>query len=358
MIGDGPRRRDARSRWERGLRRAWEEGPGPALRLVAGVFGLGAALRNAAWEVGILRPARASVPVVSVGGLTVGGSGKTPLAAELARRMSAGRTVGVVTHGFEDEIRLHRELNPAAVVAGGGERVEAVEAAARAGADVAVVDGGFQHRRLWRDADVVALSARSRTSRAHRLPAGPYREGWSALGRADAVVVVRRTGPEEGARRLALWLEAALPEAAVARCVLRPAGLRPANDAARAAAGPDPAVAVASIMYPDVFLDQLQDAGRRPGLEFVFPDHAEIDGSAARRVAEAAGDGGIVGTLKDVVKLRSTLPRRVPLWYLHERLRWEEGDGALLERMEQLVRPPPATGGGPEERRARRGTGP
>jgi tetraacyldisaccharide 4'-kinase len=275
--------------------------------------------------------------VISVGGLTVGGSGKTPLASELARRVSRGGWTAVVTHGFDDEMRVHRELAPGVAVVGGSDRLGAVEAAAAAGAELAVVDGGFQHRRLWRDADVVAVPAGATPSRARLLPAGPYREGWRALARADAVVVVRRGAPVDRARSLAAWLARAFPDAAVARCRLRPAGLGAANRAAAARPRADPAVAVASIMYPEVFLARLGETGVRPEAEWVLSDHAEPGAETVRDMAGEAGERGVVGTLKDVVKLRGALPDDVPLWCAREELVWEAGSDDLAARLADLT---------------------
>lgn len=342
------RRRDLRPWWERRVRRAWRAGPGLALRLAGGLFRAATEVRDAAWSSGVLRPDRARVPVISVGGLTVGGSGKTPLAAELARRTAPCRRAAVVTHGFVDEMRVHRDLNPEALVVGGPDRLGAVEAAAEAGAELAVVDGGFQHRRLWRDADVVAVSAGVSDAGARGLPAGPYREGWSALGRADAVVVVRRDEPEARARRLAGWAADAFPGVAVARCRLRSTGLRAANPPARGRDRPDPAVAVASIMYPEVFLARLERAGAHPEVQLVLSDHADPGDAAVRRTVRSTGERGVVGTLKDVVKLRDVLPGDVPLWCLREELVWEAGREELLARVEELAGLAGAGGYGPE----------
>jgi tetraacyldisaccharide 4'-kinase len=341
MTGDGPpaeRRSDLRGAGERWVRRRWRRGPGPLLRAASVLYGLGAGLRDALWELGVLAPERSTVPVVSVGGLTAGGSGKTPLAAELARRLAGEARIGVATHGYPDEMAVHRILNPRAVVRGHRRLGRAVAAAAAGGAGLVIVDGGFQHRRLWRDADVVAVSADvAAAGPARRLPAGPFRERWGALGRADAVVVTRREAGGGTARRLVEWLRGALPGTPVARASLRPGPLRPANPAARAADHGDPAVAVASIMYPEVFLRQLRCRGLAPDARIVLPDHGRPDRDAARRIAAAAGRRGAVGTLKDAVKLRAVLPPATPIWYMEDRVEWG-GDGqALRDRLRELT---------------------
>lgn len=337
--GHGRRRVDVRPVWERRLRRAWREGPGPLLRAVSCVYAAGTDSRRALYDAGLVRPVRTSVPVVSVGGIAAGGAGKTPLAADLARRLAlGGRRVAVVTHGYADEMGVHGTLNPDLPVVGSRDRVRAVEAAAWRGADLAVVDSGFQHRRLWRDAEIVAVGAGRSGRRPRRLPAGPYREAWGALSAADAVVVTRREASTERGEAVARWVRGRLPGVAVARCRLEPEGLRPANAAARDDDRAEPAVAVASIMNPDVFLRELRRIGISPSTEWVYPDHGAPGREESAEILAEAGERGVVGTLKDVVKLRARWGERTPLWYMGERLVWEEGGDALFSLLEARVR--------------------
>lgn len=344
MTGGGgaePRWTDLRTGPERRVRRAWREGPGPWLRAASVLYGVAAGLRGALWEAGVLSPARVPIPVISVGGLTLGGSGKTPLAAALARGLAPRSRVAIVTHGYPDEMDVHRTLNPGAVVRGAPDLCRAAAAAARAGAEVAVVDGGFQHRRLWRDADVVAVSVDAvRGAPRLRLPAGPYREGWAGLGRADAVVVTRRETGAGPAHRLADRLRSDLSGAVVTSAALRPGRIRPANAAARRAGSPERAVAVASIMYPEVFLRQLRRRGLELAARFVLPDHGRPGPARAARIAEAAGPRGVVGTLKDAAKLRAALAPSTPIWYLEDRLDWGPGRAALVDRLRELTARP------------------
>lgn len=328
-----PRRVDARGTWERWLRRRWREGPGSGLRCASVAYTLAADARHALYDTGVLRSRRAPIPVVSVGGLTVGGSGKTPVTADLARRLSGLAPTAVVTHGYPDEMTVHRWLVPAARITGSTDRLAAVERAAEEGARRAIVDGGFQHRRLWRDAEVVAVDAATAAATSARLPAGPYRERWSRLAAADAVVVSRREAGRGTAVRLAGWIRGRWPGTAVAVCRLRPGRLRPANEAARRADRPDPAVAVASIMNPGPFFRQLRGTGATPDVEWVFPDHGRPDAGQRAELVAAAGARGIAGTLKDVGPLREEIGGATPLWYLEERLVWEDGGHGLLRHI-------------------------
>lgn len=317
---------------EERLRRAWTGRPGPVLRAAGALFGLAAETRNLLYETGVLPCRPAPLPVISVGGLTVGGGGKTPLAAAVAGwLLAAGRRPAVLTRGFADELRVHRVLTPGAVVLGAPSRLRAAEAAARRGAHVAVLDDGFQHRRLARELDLLLVDADAliRTNR-RRFPAGPFREPLGAASRADALVVTRRSDREPSARRLAERLARRLGGRPVARCALLPGELVAANAEAAARRTPDPAVAVTGIMKPRLFLEAL---GRRwPRVEgaYTFRDHRGPDPGELAAILREAGDRGIVGTLKDAVGLA---PRcaRVPLWYLSERLAWEEGEEAIRE---------------------------
>lgn len=339
--GERPADLDLRSGPERRLRRAWREGAGPLAGAASLAYGAAAGLRGFLWDVGLLRARRTSIPVVSVGGLTVGGSGKTPLAAALADGLEErGRRPGIVTHGYEDELEVHRRLGPGRPVEGGRDRLAAVERTAARGAGVAVVDSGLQHRRLERAVEVVALGARDLRARA-RLPAGPLREGWSALGRADAVVLTRRPGDPPPPRGLPGWLRERLPDAVAAACEIRPAGLEPANRRAREATTPDPAAALASVMHPEPFFRALTERGLAPEVRVRLPDHGRPDPDRLAALTERAGSRGIVGTLKDVVKLEEPVDEATPLWHLRDEVAWTAGRSALLDRIEAILEETP-----------------
>jgi tetraacyldisaccharide 4'-kinase len=129
----------------------------PAERVFGGLVGARDILYDAGWL-----PARATpIPAVSVGNLTVGGTGKTPMAAWIARGLAArGARPAIVLRGYgDDEPLVHRVLNPEIPVVIGADRVDAVGRAAAGGATVAVLDDAFQHRRVQRAADIVLVSA-------------------------------------------------------------------------------------------------------------------------------------------------------------------------------------------------------
>lgn len=316
---------------ERRLRGAWTRPPGPALRAAAALYGAAADARTLAYDAGIAKSRRAAVPVVSVGGLTVGGSGKTPVAAALGRWLTAaGRRAAIVTRGYPDEIAVHRVLNPDALVLGHPDRLLAVREAVRRGARVAVLDDGFQHRRLARDLDIVLVDvdALVRTN-GWRLPAGPFRDDLRAVARADAAVCVRRSPAAGPSAALADALGRFLPHLAVGRCALVPDRLVPANGAAAGSANPEPAVAAAGVMKPRLFFQAIR--ARWPGVERLrtFPDHRGPGPEEVPALLAEAGDRGIVCTLKDVPRLLPEVGERTPLWYLADGVDWETGESVI-----------------------------
>lgn len=328
---------------EAALRRRWRRRPGPGWRLAGAGFRLASDLRNLLYEAGVLAERRASLPVVSVGGLTVGGSGKTPIAAEVGRWLTGrGLSVAVVTPGHPDEMEVHRRLNPAATVLGGRDRGRAVARAAAGGARVAVLDDGFQHRRLARELDILLVDAdaMSRTNR-RALPAGPFRDRFAEVGRAGVVVVSRRDRRAAPAARLSELLARRLSDTTLGRCRLAPGAPVPANAAAGSLPRAQPAVAVAGIMKPRLFFAQVRS--RWPGLGGVrtFPDHAGPDPRELESLLAAAGDRGLVCTLKDAVGLEPRIGNRTPLWILADEVRWEEGEEAVRARVAEVC-PSPA----------------
>ena len=321
---------------ERSVRSAWGH-PGSGLRALASLYGSAVDLRNLLWDAGVFRPHRARVPVVSVGGLSTGGCGKTPIAAALARHLAdAGARVAVLTAGQEDELRLHRAMNPDVPVFGGRWRIPLAEAAVQDGAGALLLDSGFQHRRLHRDLEIVACNVDQAGNR-QRLPAGPYRERFTALRRADAVLLVRRAATREQALELKQEVAGVAPRARTVEVRLRPGALRAANPAAERIERPDPAAAVAGVMWPESFFRWLDVIDVKPEHRLALPDHARYDDRTVRDIAAAAGERGLVCTRKDAVRLADLVPDLIPVWWLEEELVWGAGASRLLAGLRRVV---------------------
>ncbi|MFQ5677986.1 MAG: tetraacyldisaccharide 4'-kinase [Gemmatimonadota bacterium] len=312
---------------ERHVRTAWRRRPGAVLRALGAAYGLGAGLRNLLYDAGTLRAVRAPVRVMSVGGLTVGGSGKTPIAAHIARWLeAAGHRPAIVTRGYADELELHRILAPGSLVLGHPDRIRAIGAAAVRGATVAVLDDGFQHRSVFRELDLLLVDADAlcRTNR-RLLPAGPFRDPFARVADATIIVVTRRSSSGPYARRLAAGLRRRTGGRAVARCALQPAELRPAN---RAAVRSDlvPSTAVAGVMKPGLFFRSVQVRWPEVNRFFTFRDHHGPDDARLASIVQSAGEAGLLGTLKDVVRCLPRVGERVPVWYVEDRVLWEAGE--------------------------------
>lgn len=336
-------RSDLRPAAERRLRSAWRSGPGPGLRLAAGLYAVVTEIRNVAYDAGLATPVRAELPVLSVGAIAVGGSGKTPVAARAARWARAdGATPAVVTHGFRDELALHRRLNPDVPALGGRDRSRRVPGLRRRGVDLAILDDGYQHRRLARDLDWVVLDEdRVRGGSWRLLPAGPGRERWGRLQRADALILCRRVNRSRAAvpvrtSRLATQLERSFPAAVVARCELRPGPLVAANGRAREVRRPRPRVAFASVMKGRDFLQALRERQPEVEREYLFPDHHRPGEDRLREILGAAGERGLVGTGKDVAKVVERVEEETPLWYVPEECDWTRGADRLRRQLADI----------------------
>lgn len=321
---------------ERWVRSAWGD-PGSVLRALSAVYATAVDLRNLLWDAGVFQPHRVPVPVVSIGGLSTGGSGKTPIVAALARHLAdAGGRVAVLTAGQEDELLLHAQLNPDLPVLGGRWRIPLARAAARDGAEVLLLDSGFQHRRLYRDLEFVTCNVDHAGNR-ERLPAGPYRERFAALRRADAVILVRRVASRAQALALAEEVAGVAPRARTVEVSLRPGPLRAANPAAGRIEEPDPAAAVAGVMWPESFFRWLAIVDVHPEHRFALRDHARYDDRTVREIAVAAGARGLVCTRKDAVRLAELVPLAVPVWWLEEELVWGVGASRLLAGLRRVA---------------------
>jgi tetraacyldisaccharide 4'-kinase len=279
-------------------------------------------------------PVSGSIPAMSIGNLTVGGTGKTPVSAWFASRLiAAGAHPAIVLRGYGgDEVLVHRLLNPGMTVVADVQRVRGVEQAATAGADVAILDDAFQHRRAARVADVVLLSADRWTGTPLLLPSGPFREPMASLSRASLVLITVKAADD---RQVGLTVAAArsVTASAVVTVDLRPAAF--VNVASHEVRDLDAwqgarVLAVSGIGDPTSFAMQLTRLGMQP-VARVFPDHHAFSATdVSRIVQEAVGFDAVVCTLKDAVKLGPAWPGSAcPLWYLSQSVVPRDGADAL-----------------------------
>ncbi len=323
-------------------------GPVPAIATIVTapaelIFRRAVAVRNHLYDRGVFGTERASVPVVSVGNISVGGTGKTPLAAWVVERLAGlGRKPAVVLRGYgRDEIEVHREINPRAIVTAHPRRLVAVEEAVRNGADSVVLDDGFQHRSLFRDLDLVLIAAERWGKNRKLLPRGPWREPVWSLQRADHVLVTRKTASVDRAGAVMDELERLGISAGFGVVHLAPGGLVPflgnSADEGSSIHGQGRILAVSSIADPLPFRLHLEALGAEVDA-MVFPDHHEFTSSDLEEIDQRAkGASAVVVTRKDAVKLRPVWRSRTKAYMLEQTVVVESGAASLERSLRRAV---------------------
>ena len=319
-----------------------------------------AALVDRSTQPNMVRPT--ALPAVSVGNLTVGGTGKTPVAAWCAQQLrNAGAKPAIVLRGYgDDEWRVHILLNRNLPVLVAPDRLNGIVTASTLGANCVVLDDAFQHRQAARVVDIVLVSADRWTGTARLLPSGPFREPLSALRRASVVVITVKAASVTQVTALEDAIRAAAPkvEISVVRLTHGPLHLATAlptvsADGSIKARPTDTTgmldrevswlngkkiLAISAIGDPSAFRSQLEVAGASVTLE-QYPDHHAFTKRDAEQIARRAeGSDGVVCTLKDAVKLASLWPRVAPpLWYVSQSVVVERGAPALDRALARVL---------------------
>jgi tetraacyldisaccharide 4'-kinase len=325
-----------------------------ALGLLSGPYSGVVRVRNRLYSSGLLRTHRAGVPVLCVGNLTTGGTGKTPLVVWLCRLLrQRQRRAVILTRGYQtqvgelsDEPAVLAAACPHAPIVVNPDRVAGAAAAVREyGADVLVMDDGFQHRRLARNLDIVAVDTTLPFGYGRVLPAGLLREPVAGLRRAHAVVLTRcdqvfadvlqRT--EEAVRRVNR-------ELVVARAVHAPALVKTGDGREidlQEIRGRS-IFAFCGLGNPASFFRTITDLGGRLVGSHAFDDHHrytgnelnEMHGQAVRQRA-----GLILTTQKDWTKIaRLAVPGGPPpLAYLAVELRITAGESELTALIDRAL---------------------
>lgn len=303
-------------------------------------------IRALAYGHGWLNASSLPLRSIAVGNLTVGGTGKTPVAAWLANWfLRRGARPAILLRGYgDDEPLVHARLAPKAVVQANPDRQAGATAAARAGADILVLDDAFQTLRIRRDIDLVLVAVEHLAYSPFPLPAGPWREGWSALGRADGVIVTRKRGSAEHAAALADRIAKRWPKTPVGIVHLAISGFEGLRSGQTLAGEPLAGrrlLAAAGIADPHSFAAQLQErTGTTGAVQLVtYQDHhAYSDSDVAALLNAATTADYVVVTEKDAVKLRPRWPveAREPL-VATLGVQWERGQEAFEALLSTLT---------------------
>ncbi|HEX4619807.1 MAG TPA: tetraacyldisaccharide 4'-kinase [Steroidobacteraceae bacterium] len=321
------------------LERLWYEGSAGAALLapLAWVYAAVTGVRRGAYALGLLRAPRLARPVVVVGNLTVGGTGKTPLTIYLARELSAAKLkVGIVSRGYgrrgagaryvkpdsdwrdvgDEPVIIARRTGCSTMVA--ADRVAAARTLIARGAEVILADDGLQHLRLERACGIVVIDGTRGFGNGRLLPAGPLREPVAALGRSDLVVV--NGEPEHGS------LVRGLPAGTLTmRLAMQPAvrldGRGPPSELA--AFSGRRVHAVAGIGNPQRFFRALSTHGIEV-IAHAFPDHHPL----TEHELAFADELPVLMTEKDAVKCAPFASAR--LWYVPVSAAFSEEDAQAL----------------------------
>ncbi len=299
------------------------------MKPLSAVYGAASGIRRTAYSLRLARSTRLPCPVVVVGNLTVGGTGKTPLVCWLAGQLvELGFRPGVVTRGYGGSSRAARlvqgsdhsdQVGDEAIllvrrsrvpVATGRNRPAAAQLLINAGCDVIVSDDGLQHYALQRDCEIIVIDGDRRFGNGRLLPAGPLRETPARLQHADAIVVNGGDTASDGALRMRL-----LATSAVAMKYGTSKPLREFSG--------QPVHAIAAIGNPQRFFAMLRAIGIDV-VEHPLPDHAKLGIDDI----SFADDLAVLMTEKDAVKCRDIAgPHH---WYVPVSATFAPGDAEKL----------------------------
>jgi len=344
---------------------------------LSGVYSAVTRTRLAAYQRGLLPITKLAVPVISVGNLTTGGTGKTPLVEWLCRALAReDRRVCILTRGYgranprarvlvsdgtsvlsnpgeagDEPFLLAQNLTGIAAVISDPDRVAAGQwAIQKLGSQVFVLDDGFQYLRLARDLDILTIDATNPWGGGYLLPYGRMREPRSGVSRADCVVITR-SEQGEGIPNIKTEVRKFLGTRPILVSRMKTIGIREltslssegaserASERASAPATPaQPATAFCAIGNPESFFDHLQREGHKLALTRAFADHHNYNQSDVDCLIEDSqrlGAQCLITTSKDAVKLR-TLSFELPCHILDIEISIEHKD-QLLELINKAV---------------------
>jgi tetraacyldisaccharide 4'-kinase len=324
------------------------------LRIASLGYGLVVRIRNTLCDWRILRSHRTNAIVLSVGNLTTGGTGKTPLVVWLCRRVrEKGFACAILTRGYktrkgelsDEPALLAAQCADVPVVVNPDRVAGAAEAIGRHGAQVLVMDDGFQHRRLAGALDIIAIDATSPFGFGRVLPAGLLREPISGLRRAHAVVLTRCDQvPEEALSRIEGKIRQANRNLVIARSIHAPIAIRTAAgmevplDQIRG----KQVFAFCGIGNPQAFSQTLSRLGARIVGSRAFDDHYRYTPDDLKAVQDQARDRQaalVLTTQKDWTKIAQSVPleQTPPLAYLAIDLQIASGEESLTALIDRIL---------------------
>ena len=337
--------------------------PKTGLSVFALIYRIVVALIKWGYNRGIFRRCRLSAHVISVGNITLGGTGKTPLVEMLARALTTkGKKVAILTRGYAgaDEAKLYRNNLSGIDVITGRNRCKAGRKAIRkCGADTIILDDGFQHWMLGRDIDIITINANNPFGNGFLFPRGILREGLNALKRADVFFITKADlllslvlPPESTNNKLDALkkrLQRINPRALIVESKHSLAHLTLFNSRHRGqdrngVAGveelKDKRVALISgIADPEGFKTTVEKLGANVTLEFVFPDHYAYrreDILSVINRCRREGIGIAITTQKDSVRLPQVFSDEIKILVLRVKMEIMKGEDDFFNRLDRI----------------------
>ncbi|QDV54940.1 tetraacyldisaccharide 4'-kinase [Rosistilla oblonga] len=325
-----------------------------ATRVAAIPYGVATTLRNRKYDRDASSIQHADVPVISVGNITTGGTGKSPMVAWIARVLrNEGLRVAIVSRGYgadasgvNDEALELEERLPDVPHVQNPDRVEGARVVVEElETEVILLDDGFQHRRLHRDLDIVLIDASCPFGYGYQLPRGMLRESLKGLKRADVVVLTRSDAASDADRRqiresvqrfaaTATWVESVHAPSALLTHAADPLPIETLRG--------QQVLVFSAIGNPDAFVKTVTDCGATLIDSKTFPDHHRFDREDIETltawVDQHPAAEAILCTHKDLVKLRTSRIGRLPLRAVGIKIAMTVGESELRQRLLQTAR--------------------
>lgn len=321
---------------------------GGILEVAAWGYERGVSVFRWLYEKKILPRKRLPYPVISVGNLTWGGTGKTPFVEYLARKIGTHRKVPLVlTRGYshDEAVELQNHL-PTALVGVGQDRAKVAERVKqeKRHVDIAVLDDGLQHQILERDVDIIVINSLNPFGNGKLIPRGILREPLSVLSRAAIIVLthVNLVSPEE-LKKLKEKLAGLAPQARLVETVMEVLFLYRAKTKVRIAIEKmtgHKVATFAAVGTPRSFQLVLQRFLLKTVRNFEFLDHHEYTKEEllqVKEIAQSAGAEEIITTEKDFYRSRALITETLNPLVLAARLKVVSGEEVLTDRLFRLL---------------------
>ena len=295
-------------------------------------------MRRSAYEKNVMRSYRLEVPVVSVGNIAVGGTGKTPFSRWVFEHLlKMGFVPGLVSGDLaQDEHELHEIWNTDGIFVIHKTKKKGADLAIERGANFVVVDDGFQHFRLKRDVDVVMVAA-EHLRFVRCFPRGCLRESFDALTRADMVIVSRKTCNRSIAQKMVEKVEKYISSEKIGQVHFKFASWRDIDgNKVNAPCGRN--LIVTSIAEPEEMITMVKSLTTDEPEALIYTDHYEFKRSDIEHIKNNSKGSNIIITEKDAVKLRAFTAILDNVFVLELDMKWENGEQRMIELLKKQER--------------------